>query len=104
MGDAFACGNAVRVGEEILISCGTEPMWGILTSNLPQVQPCDLPSCSINLSQAPAGLLDKWIRCDGKCRRWCHFHCVGINSKPPNLKWFCKRSDCHSPLTATKQQ
>ena len=60
--DAFACGNAVKVGEEILISCGTEPMWGILTSNLPQAQPCDLPSCSINLSQAPAGLLDKWIR------------------------------------------
>ena len=60
--DGFACGTAVKVGEEILLSCGTEPMWGFLTSNLPQAQACDLPSCSINRSGAPEGSLDKWIR------------------------------------------
>ena len=42
-------------------------------------------------------------RCDAKCRRWCHFHCVGITSKPSN-KWVCKRSDCKSAATANKQQ
>ena len=41
----------------------------------------------------------------GPFQKWkWHFHCVGIKSKPPSLKWFCKRSDCHSALTANKQQ
>ena len=33
---AFACGNAIIVGKEILISCGTEPLWGVLTATLAQ--------------------------------------------------------------------
>ena len=34
----FAAGNAIKVGKEVLISCGTEPIWGVLTSSLPLAQ------------------------------------------------------------------
>lgn len=91
----FAAGNAIKVGKEILISCGTEPMWGVLTANLPLAQTCDLPTCTINSSAEPVISKDNWIRCDGRCRRWVHFSCAGIdsNARVPT-KYFCKRTDC----------
>ena len=79
----FAAGNAIRVGKEVLISCGTEPMWGVLTSNLPLAQKCDLPTCTINCTEASTCSSDNWIRCDGRCKRWIHFSCAGIDPNAP---------------------
>lgn len=57
---AFACGNAIIVGKEILISCGTEPLWGVLTATLPLAQACDLPACCID--SRSSDLSDRWIK------------------------------------------
>ena len=53
---AFACGDAIMVGGEVLVACGTQRQWGICTDLAPQAQPCDLPGCT-----SPANA-DKWIR------------------------------------------
>ena len=52
----FACGDAVKVGNEILVACGTKRKWAVCTEITPQAQPCDLPQCT-----APADE-NKWIR------------------------------------------
>ena len=59
----FACADAIQVGEEVLISCGTEATWGVLTSKLPPPTPCELPTCTIRQQcRDRSKLADSWIR------------------------------------------
>ena len=35
------------------------------------------------------GETGKMIGCDGPCRDWYHYKCVGLKRKPQSKKWFC---------------
>ena len=54
--EPFAGAEAVIIGNEILLSCGTQRKWAVCTNIKPPPKPCHLPLCS-----APAGAT-KWIR------------------------------------------
>ena len=59
---SFACANGIKIGNEILVSCGTKPMWSIITARVPKVQACESPQCLIlptsQLESSPVN----WIR------------------------------------------
>ena len=57
---SFACGDAVKVGPDFLISCGTEQKWGICSAATPDIQRCDLLSCTVGTEQEAD--YEKWIR------------------------------------------
>ena len=59
---AFACANAVKVGNEVLISCGTQPMWAVLTANSPPAQSCDIAQCLLRRGSQDGDVSDTWIR------------------------------------------
>ena len=52
----FASADAIKIGQEILVGCGTQRQWGICTGITPRAKPCDLPQCAA-LAHA-----DRWIR------------------------------------------
>ena len=59
----FARGDAVQVGADVLVSCGTEQRWAVCTSVHPKKQTCDLLGCTANdLCEPPLAEFDKWIR------------------------------------------
>ena len=57
----FACANAVQIGNEILISCGTKP-WSILTAKVPRVQACESPECLLLPTSQLKDTTQHWIR------------------------------------------
>ena len=61
---SFACADAIRVGNDILLSCGTDQKWGVCTSIKPTLQPCDIPQCTANTRsiQEPTDGFKNWIR------------------------------------------
>ena len=59
---AFASANAVQVENQVLISCGTHPMWALLTDKAPQAQTCDIPQCFYRRALQEGDDFDRWIQ------------------------------------------
>ena len=59
---SFACAQAVQLGNDVLLSCGTEQKWGVCTSAKPKLQPCDILQCSANTSLGAMAGFENWIR------------------------------------------
>lgn len=60
---SYACAQAVKVGNDILLSCGTEQKWAVCTSVKPTLELCDIPQCVANTGLGAVAGFGMWIRC-----------------------------------------
>ena len=127
---SFACAQAVQLGNDILLSCGTEQKWGVCTAAKARLELCDIPQCSANSNTDTGTMLgyENWIRldfcqncyilfpsfnsclfrCESRCRRWLHYNCAGlkkedVDAMDTGTKWQCNRTDCMTNVIVQKQ-
>ena len=81
-GDYRATGHSMAVLDRDCIMVIGGSMRGILmyTNKTMCPSPCDLDNCIISQSDIVSPIA--WIKCEGSCKKWLHWFCVGITREP----------------------
>ena len=89
--------------ETMYISCGTNPIEGLLTNLHPREEPCHLlDNCKVAKNIAKfLSTAHLFIYCEGKCKRLMHSDCAGLTKEQfeklqdSDTRYYCKRTDCN---------
>ena len=75
--------------DAFVIVGGVPKQYSVYTKKALIPTACDLEDlCTIMESEETSPV--KWIKCEGKCKRWLHQFCSGVANVPKG-KWFCSQ-------------